>query len=80
MIGALNSFLDPLTGGPEKTGWPFGRDVYRAEILKVLSEVAGVDYVTSLALVPGKGPAQCGNVCLGQTCLVAPGAHQVQVL
>jgi hypothetical protein len=80
VINALNSFLDPLTGGPEKTGWPFGRDVYRAEILKVLSEVAGVDYVTSLALVPGKGPAQCGNVCLGQTSLVAPGAHQVQVL
>jgi hypothetical protein len=80
VINALNSFLDPLIGGPEKTGWPFGRDVYRAEILKVLSEVDGVDYVTSLALVPGKGPAQCGNVCLGQTSLVAPGAHQFQVL
>jgi Baseplate J-like protein len=80
VISALNAFLDPLAGGPEKTGWPFGRDVYRAEILKILSEVIGVDHVTTLALIPAEGPAQCGNVCLGQTWLVAPGAHQIGVL
>jgi hypothetical protein len=80
VVNALNAFLDPLVGGPDKTGWPFGRDVYRAEIFKILSEVDSVDYVTSLALIPGEGPAQCGNVCLGQTWLVAPGAHQIQVL
>lgn len=80
LVGALNQFLDPLVGGPDKTGWPFGRDVFRSEILKVLSDVVGVDYVTSLALIPGEGPAQCGNVCLGQTWLVAAGNHQIQVL
>src|SRR5713101_4794922 len=80
VINALNAFLDPLTGGPDKTGWPFGRGVYRAEILRILNEVDSVDYVSSLQLIPGEGPAQCGNVCLGQTWLVAPGAHQIQVL
>jgi len=29
IITALNTFLDPLVGGPDGTGWPFGRDVYR---------------------------------------------------
>lgn len=80
VINALNSFFDPITGGPDNTGWPFGRSVYRAEILRILSEVASVDYVTSLALIAGEGPAQCGNICLGQTWLVAPGTHQIQVL
>src|SRR5262249_3062924 len=28
IVDALNKFLDPLAGGPEGTGWPFGRDVY----------------------------------------------------
>jgi hypothetical protein len=79
-VKALNTFLDPLTGGPEGTGWPFGRDVYRAEIMRILSQVTGVDYVASLELVAGTGPAQCGNVCLGPTWLVASGAHQIQVL
>ena len=80
VVNALNSFFDPITGGPDKTGWPFGRAVYHAEILRRLSEVASVDYVTSLALIAGEGPAQCGNICLGQTWLVAPGVHQIQVL
>jgi hypothetical protein len=80
LVAALNTFLDPLVGGPEGTGWPFGRDVYRAEIMRILSEVAGTDYVVSLALVPGDGPPQCGNVCLGPTWLVAAGPHQIQVL
>jgi hypothetical protein len=80
IVEALDKFLDPLIGGPEDTGWPFGRDVYRAEIMRILSEVTGVDYVASLELVAGNGPAQCGNVCLGPTWLVASGAHQIQVL
>ncbi len=77
---ALATFLDPLAGGPDGKGWPFGRNVYRAEIMRILCEVPGVDHVVSLALVPGDGPAQCGNLCLGPTWLVASGAHRIQIL
>jgi hypothetical protein len=80
IVAALNTFFDPLVGGPEGTGWPFGRDVYRAEVMKVVDGVSGVDYVSALDLIPGDGPAQCGNVCLASTWLVASGAHQIQVL
>lgn len=80
VVNALNSFFDPITGGPDNTGWPLGRSVYRAEILRILSEVASADYVTSLVLIAGEGPPQCGNICLGPTWLVAPGGHQIQVL
>ena len=80
IVKAINDFFDPLTGGPEKKGWPFGRSVYRSEIMKIINQVPGVDYVASLALVADCGQPQCGNVCLGPTWLVASGTHQITVL
>jgi Baseplate J-like protein len=47
---AIRSFLDPLTGGPEGEGWPFGRDVYVSEIYQALEAVPGLDYVTEIKL------------------------------
>ncbi len=76
---ALDAFFHPLTGGPAGTGWPFGRAVYRAEVLRVLSEVPGLDSVSALALVLGDGTAVCGNVCLAPTELPAAGSHAIQV-
>lgn len=77
---ALDAFLDPLVGGPTGRGWPFGRDVYRAEILQVIDQVVGVDHVLNLELIPDEGEAQCGNLCLGPTTLTTPGAHVLQVV
>jgi hypothetical protein len=79
VTAALNAFLDPLTGGPAALGWPFGRDVYRSEILQVIDGVGGVDHVTTLELVPGTGAADCGNVCVGPASLVCPGTHLIQI-
>src|SRR5262249_50896526 len=59
----LRSFFDPVRGGPAGLGWPFGRDVYRTEILQRLDRVAGVDHVESLAL-SGGGETGCDNVCV----------------
>lgn len=80
VVAALNKFLDPLVGGPDSSGWPFGRDVYRSEIMRIIDEVPGVDYVASLELIGGDGQPQCGNVCLTPTWLVAAGTHQITVL
>jgi predicted phage baseplate assembly protein len=80
VVAALNKFLDPLAGGPEGSGWPFGRDVYRSEIMRVIDEVPGVDYVASLELIGGDDQPRCGNVCLSPTWLVAAGMHQITVL
>ena len=80
IVDALNRFFDPLAGGPDGNGWPFGRDVYHAEIMQIIDRVAGVDHVVSLELVTDACRPQCGNVCLGPTWLVSPGEHQVQVV
>lgn len=42
---ALAAFLDPLAGGPDGKGWPFGRNVYVSEIYDILDRQRGVDYV-----------------------------------
>ncbi len=79
IIEAINTFLDPLEGGPEALGWPFGRDVFRSEILQLIDGVPGVDHVLDLSLIAGEGEPKCGNISLCPTWLVSPGEHQVRV-
>lgn len=79
VAAALDAFFHPLTGGPAGDGWPFGRDVYRAEVLRVIAAVPGVDVVLSLALVLPDGSERCGNLCLAPLELVAAGRHAIQV-
>jgi hypothetical protein len=82
VVDVLNRFLHPLTGGPDGNGWPFGRDVYRTEMLQVIDQVPGVDYVVTLVLVADgcECDPQCGNVCLAPTWLVVSGTHEIEVL
>ncbi|MCU0526260.1 MAG: baseplate J/gp47 family protein [Elainella sp. Prado103] len=79
ILAALNRFLDPLQGGAAQRGYPFGRDVYRSEILQVIDEVPGVDYVAALELISGNGIAQCGNLCVPPHWLVVAGQHAIVI-
>ncbi len=76
---ALDTFLDPVRGGPEGRGWPFGRDVYRTEVLQVLDNLPEVDHVVALELFTAGGEG-CGNVCVGTIALVTPGTHEIEVI
>jgi hypothetical protein len=80
IVAALNNFLSPLTGGPEGTGWPLGRDLYRSEVMQLIDQIVGVDNVVSLELAAGGCGPQCGNICLGPTSLIAPGDHVIEVI
>ncbi len=81
IVEALNTFLDPRTGGPNNQGWPFGRDVYRSEILQLIDGVVGVDHVLELSLRAEDGEKpQCGNLNVCSTWLVTPGEHSVEVI
>jgi hypothetical protein len=50
VITTLRAFLDPLCGGEQQTGWPFGRNVFISEIYQLLDQLPGVDYVTEVTL------------------------------
>ncbi|ACK70160.1 conserved hypothetical protein [Gloeothece citriformis PCC 7424] len=47
---ALYRFLNPITGGIEGTGWPFGRPVYHSDIVKLLQTIPGVRYIGTVQL------------------------------
>ena len=55
-VEALQNFFDPLTGGPERRGWPFGRSIYVSEIYALLDGLPGVDYVSALTLTLSVAP------------------------
>ena len=79
VLAVLDAFLDPLTGGPAGLGWPFGRSVYRAEILQKITTVPGVDFVTGLRLTADNSEPQCGDIPICPTWLVSSGAHVIEV-
>ena len=47
----LAEFLHPLTGGPEGTGWPFGRDIFLSDVAAVIEAVTGIDYAATINLL-----------------------------
>ncbi|NED09335.1 putative baseplate assembly protein, partial [Streptomyces sp. SID6648] len=49
---ALYRHLDPLTGGADGKGWPFGRPVQAGEVFAVLQRVPGVELVDEVVLHP----------------------------
>lgn len=53
---ALRAFLNPLYGGPDGTGWPFGRDVFQSDVAALLEALPGVDVATAINLLLGSAP------------------------
>ncbi|PZD70870.1 hypothetical protein C1752_08864 [Acaryochloris thomasi RCC1774] len=48
----LYRYLNPLTGGPERDGWPFGRPVYPSDIMALLQQRIGIQYLGAILLFP----------------------------
>lgn len=69
VITALNSFLDPIGGGPHGQGWPFGEEPLRSQVVAAVERVPGVDYVRGLRL------SSIGR--RRKTFMITPGAHEV---
>ncbi len=51
-LRAVNEYLSPLDGGPDHTGWAFGRPVSDFELSGVLAKVRGVELVEEVILFP----------------------------
>jgi predicted phage baseplate assembly protein len=48
----LFEFINPLGGGHDGTGWPFGRDLLVSDVMAVLLSIPGVNFVRSVRLIP----------------------------
>jgi hypothetical protein len=75
----LDTFFNPLAGGPDGTGWPIGRWVYRVEVMTLLASIGGVLAVSELTLAGTDGTPTCDNLDLCPHSLVQSMQHQITV-
>lgn len=77
-LAALNTYFDPLAGGDDGRGWPFGGALVHVAIARRLLAVDGVIAIPELDLiVDGEFVDDCSNVAIPAHSLVWPGAHQI---
>jgi predicted phage baseplate assembly protein len=86
VLRTLYGFLDPLTGGPDGTGWPFGRSVQAHEVHAALARIHGVDMAQEVSVTLFPADAASGQrrdpvqrLDLPPTGLVYSYEHQVRV-
>jgi hypothetical protein len=49
-LTSLYEYINPLTGGPDGNGWPFGREINVGEVFALVAGVEGVSSVESVEL------------------------------
>jgi predicted phage baseplate assembly protein len=82
LLERLYHFLNPLVGGREGDGWPFGRDLVTSDLHQSLQAVSGVQFVRNVEMFitgPGEGPrgepVEAVNI-VGHG-VIASGIHEV---
>ncbi|MGW1681948.1 putative baseplate assembly protein [Saccharopolyspora sp. NPDC002376] len=83
-LAALHRYLNPLRGGADGTGWPFGRPVQLGEVFAVLQQVDGAELIDEVRLFPadpitGQRGSPVDRVELAENALVFSHQHQVMV-
>src|SRR5690606_11110001 len=83
-VRALNRYFDPLTGGPDGDGWPFGRPVQAGEVYAVLQALAGTEIVEDVKIfgadpITGRRGDPAQRIDLDANGLVFSFRHQVRV-
>jgi hypothetical protein len=83
-LDALYAYFDPVVGGPDGTGWPFGRPVNVGEVYSVLQGLRGTELVEDARLfgadpVTGQRGQQTQRLDVEPHALVFSYEHQVLV-
>jgi predicted phage baseplate assembly protein len=82
---ALNRYYSPLSGGPDGTGWPFGRPVQAGEVYAVLQQLGGTELVEEVVLfgadpVTGKRGKPVQRIDLDRFALTFSYDHRIRVI
>jgi predicted phage baseplate assembly protein len=83
-LSALYGYLNPISGGPDGDGWPFGRPVQAGEVYGLLQRIRGVDMVEDARLfganpVTGERGKETQKLELDPYSLLFSYEHQVRV-
>jgi hypothetical protein len=79
IVNALRRYLDPLVGGAEREGWPFGGPVRPSALVEVVQEAVGPEVsVTHLAVsIDGGERTDCADLAIGPRELACFGSAKV---
>src|SRR5438105_275147 len=83
-LEALYRYFHPVTGGPDRAGWPFGRPVHVGEVYSVLQGLRGTELVEDARLfgadpVTGQRGQSVQRLVIEPHALVFSYEHQVLV-
>ena len=83
-LDALYAYLNPLTGGPDRNGWPFGRSVHAGEVFAVLQNIRGVEVVEDVRIfganpLTGERGVQTARLDLPAAGLIFSFQHLIRV-
>ncbi len=83
-VTALYRYFNPLTGGPQGTGWPFGRPILLGEVYAVLQRLPGLELVEDARLfgadpISGQRGQTTQRIDIAPNALVFSYDHQVMV-
>ena len=83
-LDALYQYFHPVSGGPDRTGWPFGRPVHVGEVYSVLQGLRGTELVEDARLfgadpVTGQRGQAVQRLVIEPNALVFSYEHQVLV-
>jgi predicted phage baseplate assembly protein len=80
----LQTFFDPLLGGPDGTGWPFGGEIYYSDVYRIIIQTPGVQRIQDnqlLMLLDDQMQTFCRDVPInsGELLYSDPGGHEIDV-
>src|SRR4051794_19252630 len=83
-LAALYGYLNPISGGPDGDGWPFGRPVQAGEVYGLLQRIRGVDMIEDARLfganpVTGERGKETTKLELDPYSLIFSYEHHVRV-
>jgi hypothetical protein len=82
ILQKLYAFLNPIIGGPDEQGWPFGRDLFPADIYPTLLGIDGVQAIRGIELFEANEMGQARRTAVNVIevltyGVIASGEHQV---
>jgi predicted phage baseplate assembly protein len=54
VLARLHSYLNPLAGGPDGKGWPFGRELFISDVYQCLQGLPDVQFVRGVEMFEAK--------------------------
>ena len=81
----LHRYFNPLVGGPDGKGWPWGRPIQSGEAYTALQEIRGVDFVEEIRVfganpVTGERGQATTRLELASSAIAFSYEHQIRVV